>query len=244
MRSTYIHHLFTLEGVIVAAVTLTLTLLICWPRKSGAEAVKSTIESSSTNLVEQFRASMEMNHQRWHDGTGYDLSLIAKATPEEHAEIESLMLRQPVSDWRIVEGLSHLRTPAATVRLQSSLASSRDHNVKMAITQYAGDLISPEERTTAIISALREAPLVQGLHRALQQIPDFHPREIIHELHQATLKREGDVAVHCAALLLFLHGKSGSIFDSAHRIFLSRFATKNTDERAAAHQELCEILES
>lgn len=242
MRSTHLHLLFTPEGLIIAAVTLVLTLIICRPRRPVARA-EQKVAPADMSLTDQFRASMGMNHQRWHDGIGYDLSLLSKATPEELAEIEALLLHEPVSDWRIVEGLSRMRTPATIARLKSALATSRDHAVKMAITQYAADLISIEERSAAIMAALREAPLIQGFHRAVQQIPDFHPREVMDELHLAVLKREGEVAIHGAALLLFLHGKASSIFASAHRTFLTRFVSKNADERISAYRELCEIIE-
>lgn len=242
MSPTLIQKLFTLEGVIVAFITLALTLIICRARNPVARA-EQKVAPADMSLTDQFRASMGMNHQRWHDGIGYDLPLLSKATPEDLAEIEALLLNEPVNDWRIVEGLSRLRTPAAIARLKSALATSRDHTVKMSITQYAADLISEEERSAAIMAALREAPLIQGFHRAVQQIPDFHPREVMDELHLAVLKREGEVAMHGAALLLFLHGKASSIFASAHRTFLTRFGSKNADERMSAYRELCEIIE-
>jgi len=240
MRHSHLDLLFTPEGAIIGAVTLAFTILICRPRKQ--HLAKPPIPASKS-LVGKFRESMEMTHERWHNGSGYELSLLSAASPDERAEIEILLLKEPVTDWRIVQGLSALRTPNTIARLKSALETSRDHNVRISIIQYAGDLISPDERSAAIISALREAPLVQGLHRALQQIPDFHPREIIDAVHQAIQRREGDVAAHCAALLLFLHGKAGTIFDSSHRLFLARFNTPVLEARAAAYRELCQIIE-
>ena len=63
-------------------------------------------------------------------------------------------------------------------RLQTTLASSQDHAVKMAICEYAADLITAEQRTAAIIAAVRDAPLLAGLHLALRQLAQFHPSEI------------------------------------------------------------------
>ena len=242
----------TWPGVIVAAVTLILTLIICRPRGQKQRAANAPFTISSQdrpappakpmNLVEAFNESMGMNYERWHDGIGYDLSLIDKATPAERAEIETLLLKEPVNDWRVVEGLARLRTPTTISKLQQTLASSTDYEVKMAITEYAADLITVEQRSAAIIAALREAPLIKGLHLALRQLASFHPPEIINELLQATLHREGDAAMHCAAHLLVIHGKAASPFAEPHRAFLNRFATKDSVERRAAHEELLRLI--
>jgi len=238
MRYTNLDLLFTPEGAIVGAVTLALTILICRPRKKKADSGPP----ASKDIVGRFRASMEINYQRWHDGVGYDLPLIAQATPEERARIEKLVLAEPVYDWRVVEALCHLRTPDAIARLKNALATSADHSVRMAVTERAGDIVSPEERSAAIIAAVREAPLVKGLHHALQQIPAFRRPEIIEEVRQAVLKREGDGVPHCAGLLLFLHGKAVSLFDNAHRDLLLRFNTKDPAARAAACRDLFELI--
>jgi hypothetical protein len=242
----------TWQGVLVAAITLALTLVICRPRGQKSRAPDEPFTLSTKDrpappakpmtLVEAFDESMGMNYERWHDGIGYDLSLIDKATPAERAKIETLLLKEPVTDWRIVEGLSHLRTPATIARLQDALASSNSHEVKMAITEHAADLIAAEQRTAAIIAVLREAPLLMGLHLALRQLATFHPPEIINELLQATIQREGDAAMHCAAHLLVIHGKATSAFDEPHRDFLTRFVTKDPAKRLAAHDELLRLI--
>jgi hypothetical protein len=254
VRDQIFNRLATWQGVTIAVITLALTLIICRPRaqKLRAPSTPFTISSQdrptkpakAMTLVEQFNESMGMNYERWHDGLGYELSLIDKATPAERAEIEALLLKQPVTDWSLVEGLSRLRTPACVARLRDALVTSHGHEVKMAITEYAADLITTEQRTAAIIAAVREAPLLKGLQLALRQLPKFHPPEIIHELLQATLQREGDAAMHCAAHLLVIHGKAASPFAEPHRAFLSRFATKDPAARLAAHEELLELIKA
>jgi hypothetical protein len=44
---------------------------------------KPTAPARSKTLVARFRDSMVMDYEKWHDGLGYDLELIKKATPEE-----------------------------------------------------------------------------------------------------------------------------------------------------------------
>jgi hypothetical protein len=52
----------------------------------------------------------------------------------------------------------------------------------------------------------------------------------------------GDVAMHFAAMLLFVHGKADSEFDWEHRPFLLQFNTEDPAERAPAYRELCERI--
>lgn len=182
---------------------------------------------------------MVLNYERWHEGVGYDLSLFRAATPDERAAIETILLNEPITDWRPVEALHAMHTPQCMDKLKSTFATSTDHEVKLAITQYAGEIFSHEQRSAAIISALKEATLIKGLTAALRQIPNFHPPEVIAQLHHAALHREGESAIHCAAMLLFLHGKAASIFDNAHMAFLTRFCLKAPGERVAAYEELC-----
>jgi hypothetical protein len=65
---------------------------------------------------------------------------------------------------------------------------------------------------------------------------------VIDALLRGAVHREGEVAVHFAALLFYLHGKSKEPFDWEHRPFFLRFHTDNPEERKAVFQELCTIL--
>lgn len=241
LRHSMLQRLMTTEGMIVAGITLALTLLIFRPRKPRTSAMDG-LPGANTRRVKKFRESMVMNYERWHDGIGYDLSLLRSANPEERAAIETILLNESITDWRPVEAMHALHTPQCLDKLKSTFATSTDHEVKLAITQYAGEIFSPEQRSGAIISALKEAPLINGLTAALRQIPQFHPPEIIAQLLDSALHREGESAIHCAAMVLFLHGKANSIFDNAHMSFLTRFCLKAPGARAAAYEELCQRI--
>ncbi len=238
--------LTTLQGACVAGVSLLLTLLICrprkpkraWPSAVSPYPVYERTPNVVKSLVDQFRDSMAMNYMRWHDGLGYDVHLIDQAAAAERAEIEALVLAEPVADWYVVEALSRLHTPAAIARLRSTLAASTQHEVKIAICEYGADILTSEQRTAVLVAALREASITQGVPRALRVLADFHPPATIDALLEASLEREGDVAIHCAALVMFLHGKASSAFDRAHLPFLQRFTSKVPGERASAYEEL------
>jgi diadenosine tetraphosphatase ApaH/serine/threonine PP2A family protein phosphatase len=89
---------------------------------------------------------------------------------------------------------------------------------------------------------LQNADLYSGLSKTLDQIEDFHPPEVVEALFRGALQREGEVSVHFAAMLMFVHGKAKEPFDWEQRPFFLRFHTENRAERAAAFQELCEKI--
>ena len=92
------------------------------------------------------------------------------------------------------------------------------------------------------MNALRTADFYYGLSQAIDEAAVFHPPAVIAELFRSALKRDGGVAVHCAALLLFIHGKAAEQFDWNHRPFLLRFNAQEAAEREKVFRELCEMI--
>lgn len=198
------------------------------------------MSSESADLLTRFRASMEMNHEKWHDGVGYDLSLLEEATPAEFDAIESLLISRSVRDWRDAEALAALDTERARESLRAAFETA-GQDIRLAITRYAPEVVEDDERTVALVSILQKAPLFGPLSGALDEIVDFHPPAVIDALFKGLREREGDVAVHFAAMLFHLHGKSEDPFDFEHRDFFLRFNTDIAEEREAAVKEL-EVL--
>ena len=93
-----------------------------------------------------------------------------------------------------------------------------------------------------IVEALRTAEFYYGLSQAIDEAAEFHPASVVAQLFRSALNREGGVAVHCAALLLFIHGWAEAKFDWEHCPFLLRFNTKDPVEREAVFRELCERI--
>jgi hypothetical protein len=181
---------------------------------------------------------MIIDYERWHDGGSYDLEAIRAASPEERRVIELLLLDRGTNDWRDVEALAELDTAGARAALRQA-GYSREHDVAMAVAHYAPDLLTEDERTAAIVRALRGAQFYEGLSESLELAEAHHPPAVLEALLRGTIERTGDVAVHFAALVLFLHGKADSSFDMAQRPFILTFNTPDRDERAQAFRELC-----
>ena len=74
------------------------------------------------SALERFAASMAIGYDEWHDGIGYDLTALAEASQAERGAIESLLLPRAEQDWRDVEALAALDTPAARVALLRALS--------------------------------------------------------------------------------------------------------------------------
>ena len=216
-------------------------------RKSHADALP-TVASPVTppprepqSAVDRFRESMKIDHEKWHDGIGYDLDILKTATPEELVEIENLLVSRGATDWRDVEALALLNSPRAVELLRNALASG-DHRLAAAVMTYAPALVSDEERASRLVAALEGSAIYGGLTQTLSLVEAFHPPRVVDALFRGVLQRDGETAVHFAAMLMFLHGKAKSAFDWDQRPFFLKFNTEDRAQREALFRELCRLV--
>jgi hypothetical protein len=184
---------------------------------------------------------MAIDYEKWYDGIGYDLHAIREASPDERKAIEALVVERGITGWRDVEALAALETTGARAALERAKRSG-DHEVAMAVARYAPEVLAGDERTRMIVKALRQTKFYSGLSAALDQAEVHHPPAVIEALLHGTLEREGDVAVHFAALLMFLRGKASEPFDMAQRPFFLTFNTPDRVGREEAFRELCKLI--
>jgi len=111
-----------------------------------------------------------------------------------------------------------------------------------AVSRYAPQLVSGDERISTLVAALEETDFHTGLTQALLEVESFHPPEVIATLLRGVLERNGDHACHFAAMLMFLHGQAKSSFDWEHRPFYLRFNTDDSTEREAMFREICDQI--
>ena len=90
------------------------------------------------------------------------------------------------------------------------------------------------------MQALEDAEIYGGLTQALSQVEDFHPPAVVEALFRGVVARSGEVAVHFAAMLLFIHRQATSPFDWNQRPFCLEFDTDRRSERVAQFRRLCE----
>jgi hypothetical protein len=195
------------------------------------------------NAAQRFIDSMTMTFDMWHDGTGYDIDALNAVPPEERLRLEALLLSRQPPDWRDIEALAQFDSPATRLAIEAALHSSDPH-VRRTAESYSEQPIPSEEREAFLLKSLEDEGLYNGLSQALDEIAEFHTPRIIEVLLHGALRREGEAAVHFAAMLFFLYGKSEEPFDWNHRPFFLRFHATDPAERQAVFRELCEAIGS
>ena len=209
-------------------------------RRRANEPQEATPAITGTSVVDEFRASMHVDYEKWHDGIGFDLSAIERASDAERAEIVALLV--PANSWREVEALAAIDSEKARDALRKALTTGSTE-VRTAVTSYAPWIASKSERTATLIHSLRHADIYGGLSSALDQVEHFHPQEIIDELFRGLLVRPGEIATNFAGMLAFIYKKGDSAFDWNHRPLFMKFNSDDGAERRAALSELCVLLE-
>jgi hypothetical protein len=204
-----------------------------------ADESRATTERRSR--ADRFRASMNLDYEKWREGTSYAVELIGEATPEERREIESILLRSSTEGWREVEALARLGTPTARKALKSFLRSA-NAEVRMAVIRYAPELTPKRQRIEALVKGIESAEIFGGLSETLDEAAEFHPPEVVDALLRGVLKRKGSEACLFAALLLYIHGKTSCRLAMEERPFWIRTNTEDATERKALFAELCQRI--
>jgi hypothetical protein len=204
--------------------------------------VKEESAPSDNTAVGRFVQSMQIDFEKWHDGIGYDIDILRKATPEELVAIENLLINRPVSDWRDVEALAALDSPRARTVLKKTLLHG-NHELRAAVINHAPHMVSDSERTVSLVAALNSADIYGGLSQALDQVEEFHPPEVIDALFRGLLERDGEAAVNFAGMLMFIHGKTSEPFDWDQRPFFLLFHADKPAERREHFRELCRRID-
>ena len=209
---------------------------------STSDNAKNSAKFGSDSPLRRFKESMKIDYEKWHDGVGYDMDAIKSASPEQRKTIEQILINHSPRDWRDIEALAQINTTIARETIRNAM---KDPNidVQIAVTRYAPDIVGNSGRRQVLIRSLQTAEIFSGLSQALDEIEQYHPKEIIEALTEGLLKREGDIAVLFAGMLFYIYGKTTEPFDWTQRPFFLSFNTENKAERLQAFLELCKQLD-
>ena len=191
--------------------------------------------------MSRFIESMKMDFEKWHDGIGYDLKALVEANIEEREALERILVNRNPLGWRDIEALAILDSHKARSTLKYAIHGG-SNEVNMAILRFAPELVDDELKTKLIVKSLKSASFYYGLRQTLRIVEKYHPNNVIHELFDGLLERDGEIAVHFAAMLFYIYGKDETYFPWEHRAFFLKFNTSNISERKIFFKELCDKI--
>jgi hypothetical protein len=187
---------------------------------------------------QRFIDSMKIDYEKWHDGIGYDLDAIDEMTEDERKDLTTLLKGR--DDWRDVEALARIQSPAADDSLVEQLQSSKiDQRLAAMEELHAKGKLPDIDRHLA--KALPHAVTYGGLTRALL-LAEQHPTDRVKQALLWCARHHKENAVHCAAMLYYLAGISKEPFDWNHRPFFLRFVETDEKARIEAFEELCRAI--
>jgi hypothetical protein len=159
--------------------------------------------------VYAFRASMQIDYMKWHDGVGYDIPLIHKANAKERKEIEALLLdrrAQGFVDWRDIEAFAAL----GNMDVLLAAAECGKHEIEVAVVDFASHRLSDSQKNEILLRALAHAEIGSGLAEALQAARKHPTPEVIAALRHAIAHRKPGLSVLFQETLDHICGRSVS----------------------------------
>jgi hypothetical protein len=188
---------------------------------------------------ERFMASTSIGYEQWHDGVGYDLAALVELQGRERADAEAWLLARAGSDWRDIEGLLALDTPAARAAVVDQLRHGSIEQRLAAARRLPRDAALEADGEDAIVDGLALATVMNGMTTALDLAVERRTPAVMDALYRAALRDDHTMAVHAAARLLFIHGTAKEPFDWDRRDFVLRFGEPDLAVRRVAFIELC-----
>jgi hypothetical protein len=196
-----------------------------------------------TAAYERFMASTNIDYERWHDGIGYDLDALGELEGAERHAAEQWLLTRAADDWRDLEGLIAIGSARARAAVIDQLRHGKLEQRLWAARSLADDSALAGDREAAIVAGLESSVILTGMSVAMDLAVAERTPAIVAALFRAALRDEGEVAVHAAARLAFIHGKAREEFDWDLRPLFLRFHAVDHAERAAAFRDLCKLCD-
>jgi hypothetical protein len=152
---------------------------------------------------------------------------------------EAKLLAQQPLDWRDVEALAQIDSPAARAAVLAATTGANVDVRREAMRNVPADAIDPAVREAQLLADLQGNDVFGGLSQAIDEAAEFHPPAVVSALLHAVLHQPGQKAILFAALLYYIHGKADTPFDWDQRPFFLRFAGDTRTGHEAAFRELC-----
>lgn len=188
---------------------------------------------------------MVLNHDRWRDGDPYDLDALDELTDSEKSAVEADLMAKSHLDWRDVEALARLGTPAALERVAQAAREQSDHGgaAAMKIVSGAGWSTEAEAR---FIAQLNDARLMETSLDRLFDIARVHPTPAVRAaLFRLATEGEETVRYAFGAFLLYLAGQANEWYglNQDFRPHLHKLKGDTPEERTEAAAWLKSMIE-
>lgn len=190
--------------------------------------------------LERFLKSMKIGFIEWHDGIGYDLEALKELGPHELKQVEALLISQKDADWRDVDALAALKTGPAITALKECLQSP-NIDVRLFAVRHLKEMNVVDRIEEIVVATLPDTKIGAGLTYALALAQQYPSERIRQKVLWCCLNGNDDIRVHCAAMALFLYGKTSSNFDMSYQIIFE-FRTSDRSQRLAPFEKLCELI--
>ncbi|MBL8892771.1 MAG: hypothetical protein JNL67_22535 [Planctomycetaceae bacterium] len=197
-------------------------------------------QPAGESRFERFRRSAKIDLEKWRDPT-HDLEAILGANAEERDQIEQFLLARGIQHVMDVQALALLDTEAARMALVAKWRSGPPE-IRAAVVHFAPTLVGETEKLDELVGRIGECDVYDGLDLTLQQIEINHPPQVVLAMLQRIARDPGVVAVHFAAMLLFIRGQASEPFDWEQRPFFLRFGVGDEADRQAALRELSQRI--
>ena len=189
---------------------------------------------------EHFIKSMEIGYMEWHDGIGYAIEEFPNMDDSQLQRIESILIERKDRDWRDVEALAALNTPAAAQALKDCLHNS-NLEARLFAVRYLKELNIQDSVEEVLLKTLPETTIGGGMTFALQLIESYPTERLKQLLLWCSQYGNKDIRIHCAALALYLYGVTDKAFDGEQKIIFA-FREENPEKRRPAFLELCRMV--
>lgn len=167
----------------------------------------------SSPALERFLKSMHIGFVEWHDGIGYDLDALKEMTPAELDYVEKIILPYKDRDWREVETLAALNTPASIQALKECL-NSPNNDARLFAVRLLKEMNVVDRIEEVILDILPKTKIGDGLTYALSLAEKYPSEAIRRKVLWCALNGNNDIRIHCAAMALYLYGVASTTFDN------------------------------
>jgi hypothetical protein len=192
---------------------------------------------------ERFLTSMSLDVERWRDGDPYDLTALDGFTSADRAEVVHVLAERLAGpgDWRDVDALAALDTPAADALLADCV-----RHANVIVRLWAGRRLAergaPEALDRELLDVLGDPDSDAPIEMTMHLVNEYPTLAVRKALLQCAVEGATHLRVHAAALALYLAGRATEPFDWGHRPLFLRFADEDRSARLAAMQDLRRMI--